>query len=226
MSELLTIEPPTSMSPYYDYDENDRQWMSELGLLVKKYTNIPKFNLPDWYNVDRSEPTNPYHKVLKKITYVDRAKAVWHYAWAVPNEGSIATIVREAAGREIVEICAGSGYWGALINDAGGKITCYDIDPWPVRHYPVSVGSSEKLENSKDKCLFLCWPPYDMPIGYECLQAFDGDTLFYVGEGYGGCTADDDFHSLLNDAWKEVVDFTIPQHDGLHDRLFVYRRKV
>ena len=46
----------------------------------------------------------------------------------------------------------------------------------------------------------------DGPMACDCLAAYAGNTLVYVGEGVGGCNADDDFFHELLQSWTVVVD--------------------
>lgn len=72
--------------------------------------------------------------------------------------------------------------------------------------------------------LLLCWSPYGEPFAFECLQAFQGTQLVYVGEGPGGCTGDDRFHEELSQAWTCEGNLVIPQWFGIHDSVFLYDR--
>ena len=38
----------------------------------------------------------------------------------------------------------------------------------------------------------------------RCLEHYTGQRLIYIGEGDGGCTADDQFHQMLEEHWEEV----------------------
>ena len=55
-----------------------------------------------------------------------RGELVKQYSWAIPNNKAIETIVKYSP---IIEIGAGTGYWGRLISKAGGDIVCYDKNP-------------------------------------------------------------------------------------------------
>lgn len=77
----------------------------------------------------------------------------------------------------------------------------------------------------KAHTLLLIWPPYDEPMALECLKYFRGDHICYIGEGWGGCTGCDGFHDFLGEHFNEVKKVSIPQWEGLHDRLFVYERR-
>jgi hypothetical protein len=151
------------------------------------------------------------------------------YSWAIPNDEAIAAIV--ACG-PVVEIGAGSGYWAKLISDAGGDIIAFDESgkhgyDFDEQWFPVQFGSVEKAAEHSDRALMLCWPNYDSPFAMDCLQAYTGDTVIYIGEGGWGCTADDDFHAELEDSGKwelQEDDVDIPQWAGIHDNLWIYKR--
>jgi hypothetical protein len=56
------------------------------------------------------------------------------------------------------------------------------------------------------------------------MEAYDGNTIVYVGEGEGGCCAGEDFFEFVSE-WNLIETIPIPQWDGIHDYMFVYRRK-
>lgn len=163
-----------------------------------------------------------------------RAALVAEYAWAIPDDRAIATIV--GLGKPVIELGAGNGYWASLIAEAGGTVECYDREPGDHSEgatgklwHPVSEGTCDVITRAhKDHALMLVWPPYATPMGTECLLRFmeaGGSTLVYVGEGSGGCTADDEFHRILDEHWVNEKYVSIPQWHGIHDGLSVYRRK-
>jgi hypothetical protein len=102
-------------------------------------------------------------------------------------------------------------------------------------YYPVHRGGPEKagafrmpargVLPSSDRNLFLCWPPYSSLMGAQCLVHHAGEYVLYIGEGDGGCTGEEAFHRILERFYDEVDAHAIPQWDGIHDALFVYRRK-
>lgn len=179
---------------------------------------------------------NPYQHLAQQARYVWTAREglVHEFAWAIPCDAAIAAIV--GLGKPVVELGAGNGYWASLIAEAGGTVECYDREPG--RHirgeksklwHPVSQGTCDVITRAhKDHALLLVWPPYDTPMGTECLLRFmeaGGSTLVYVGEGSGGCTADDGFHRILDGHWSEAQYVCLPQWSGIHDGLSVYRAK-
>lgn len=181
---------------------------------------------------------NPYFHFWERIqnlrsfssNYQARQVGVKKYAWAVPSQKAIETIVKYSP---LVEMGAGTGYWASLVQQEGGIITCFDefIPLWnenydfSEQYHPIEIGGPVNLKDFGDRTLFLCWPPYDGYFAFACLQKHQGETLIYVGEGYGGCTGDDAFFDLLEKEWEEVEVIDIPQWNWIHDCMFIYKRK-
>jgi hypothetical protein len=92
-------------------------------------------------------------------------------------------------------------------------------------YMPIRKGGPERAADYPDRTLLLIWPPYAEPMAHDALRAFTGRTLVYIGEGDGGCTGDDAFHALIDAEWDEIADHAVPQWWGLHDHLWIYRRK-
>ena len=72
--------------------------------------------------------------------------------------------------------------------------------------------------------LFLCWPPYEDQMAADAVEAFQGDTLIYVGQGRCGCTGDERFHRHLYEGWELTTTVVIPTYLGFNDRLEVWSR--
>jgi hypothetical protein len=162
----------------------------------------------------------------------ERINLVQKYAWAIPDQDAIDIIADFSVGK-FCEMGAGLGYWANLIWRTQ-KLECVDaydncpkdsnryISPKSKSYYPIKIGDTSSCEGYDT--LFLCWPPYNEPMASDCLKSFTGDRLIYVGEGYGGCTADEGFHKTLINEWKLVEEIAINQFFGIHDRLFLYKR--
>ena len=161
--------------------------------------------------------------------YTARREYVKAYSWAIPTSEAI----KAMALVPLVEIGAGTGYWASLVQQAGGEI-------WPFDRYlgarnsykhttqwtKVMQGGPGMLKGlSKELNLFLCWPPYAEPMARQCLNYFQGQYVFYVGEGDGGCTGDDQFHQRLSDRYDLVEEMVLPTWAGIHDSLYVYKKQ-
>ena len=151
-----------------------------------------------------------------------RGTACYAFAYAVPTEEAIAKIVGLGP---VVEIGAGTGYWARLIANAGGDVVAYDK---PIkgrqyverigRYHHVHKGGLEMTRHHENRTLLMCWPDFFW-------EAYDGNTIVYIGEGEGGCCAGEDFFNEMSYAWNLIETIPIPQWDGIHDYMFVYRRK-
>ncbi|HEY9370993.1 hypothetical protein [Streptomyces sp.] len=164
---------------------------------------------------------------------VGRTMLVGTYAWSIPSPGDIAWVAGLLDGRKLVEVGAGSGYWAWQLSQAGVDVVAYEPNPATENSFvavlepyaPLLRGDASAAARHPDRALFLSWPNYSEPWGAHALASYAGDLLFYVGEGEGGCCADDSFFELLNAEWSEIGDS--PHHRtwwGINDRLTAYRR--
>jgi hypothetical protein len=164
--------------------------------------------------------------------YHHRDRLVYKYSWAIPTARVITKVARLGP---IVEIGAGAGYWARLIREAGGDIVAYDTYPPNQRnngycdsskttYHPVLQGGPEKALEHPDRALMLCWPPYQNNMASTSLKNYAGDTLIYIGEPEGGCTADRKFFEELKRSWRQVGRCSLPQWYHMYDTLAIYQR--
>ena len=174
---------------------------------------------------------NPYYNLYKanSLSHSMRKNLVSRFAWAVPDDTAIKMICEYSP---IIEIGAGTGYWASLISEQGAKIICFDkflsdnTYGHKKQYIPINSGDHTVLEKFSPKMtLFLCWPPCDEDMAYDCIKAFKGKYFIYIGEGPYGCTGDDKFHEELENNWNWLNSHDIPQWSGLHDELNIYKRK-
>ncbi len=187
-------------------------------------------------DIDNTEyPFTPYRYGLSITDFTLRQHVINDYAFAVPNDQALAYIAMRGP---VVEIGAGLGYWAHLLaRRFGCEVHAYDIAPVGERHnnywkdtaqswFKVEQGGVEKIGLHQDKSLLLCWPPYDTVMAASALMAYQGENLFYVGEGSGGCTGDQRFHDMLESCWDLQQTIRIPQWWGIRDYLFHYVRRA
>lgn len=153
------------------------------------------------------------------------------YAYAIPNEEALLEI-KKYSPRGVVEVGAGGGYWAMMLRALGVNVLAFDTEPdprdnsWVTRQWSeVCEGGSEVAARHPERTLFLCWPRLYHSMAYDALSYYVGNMVIYVGEGEGGCTANDAFHETLNNGvWREVADIDIPQWDCINDGLWIYKR--
>ena len=188
------------------------------------------------------QAANPYHDDLERRGclpfpqfhfqskhVIDRTDLVRHYAWAIPNESALDVLARHAP---IIEIGAGAGYWAWCLRQRQVDILAFDLDPTVANHQmrrepwtAVHRGGARITGYHADRTLFLCWPPYHKRMAFNALRSYRGDTLVYVGEGLGGCCADDAFFGRVEREWIEIREVSVPQWTGLHDSMSVFTRR-
>lgn len=214
------VRPFVMPEPYMPYAQRDQ---------VQSYPGEPPMG---WTGPGQREW---YHAELARLP--KRRDLVTKYAWAVPDPEALDRFMALDLG-PLVEVGAGTGYWAWLIEQLGGDVVCYDENPpgdtsaestnhWhPSGHQwvPVLKAGVWAVEMHQDRALMLCWPPYGDPMAYAALRIYKGAAVVFIGEGDGGCTADDDFFELLGKEWTETAAVELIQWEGIHDRLEVWTR--
>jgi hypothetical protein len=151
------------------------------------------------------------------------------YSYAIPCEEALAVLVALSL---LVEIGAGSGYWAQLLRDRGADVLAFDEEPdpevntWISRQWgPVIKASAEIAGEHPERTLLLIWPARNSTMASDALESYGGNCVAYIGEGWGAHDADDRFFEMLETGWEVVQEVDIPQWDGMHDYLTVYRRR-
>ena len=166
--------------------------------------------------------------------FYDRNLFCQTISWAVPSLEALEAIKAFFwAKKQIVEIGAGLGLWSYLLQRLMGvDIIPVDLDiesegfvqysmadqpPFTEIHPLDSIGEPDAL--------LFCWPSYDEPWAAWYLQKHMPGAVAYIGEGCGGCTADETFHEILYEEYVEVGMVSIPTWGSVHDRLTLWRKK-
>ena len=71
--------------------------------------------------------------------------------------------------------------------------------------------------------LFLCYPPPGEPMAYDCLAAFRGNCIVYVGEWHG-LTADNRFEQCLASNFELVKRIALPNFANQASEMTVWNR--
>lgn len=165
---------------------------------------------------------------------IGRMELAARYSWSIPSPGDMAWLVATLAGRPLVEVGAGSGYWAWQAAQAGIHVVAYEPAEVADNHhvdgpeyFPLLRDDAGAVERHPDRALLLCWPTYSAPWAAEALATYKGDVLIYIGEGAGGCCADDAFFEIRDAEWEEIG--RSPYHVtwwGIHCRMEAYRRRA
>jgi hypothetical protein len=194
---------------------------------------------------------NPYWEIVRHLPAVEdhwdgvtpyghargldlgRQELARRYAWSIPSPGDMAWLSQTLDGQGVVEVGAGAGYWAWQMSQVSVDVVAYEPNDAAdnkfvedTEYFPLLRDDATAAKHHPDRALLLCWPSYGDPWARQALDAYKGDMLIYVGEGDGGCCADDDFFALCGSDWHEVG--ASPHHVtwwGIHCRMTAYRRR-
>jgi len=180
-----------------------------------KSLGFPENGDPYWYLKN--------FEAFRKATE-ERDKCVAKYSWAILTEETISRLEKY---QPFLEIGAGTGYWAYEFRKKGIQIIATEpilSQKWTEIEILTGQCALDKYDDGKHT-LLVCWPTYADDWAFKALKEFKGDTVVYVGEGNEGCTADEQFHALLEKDWNIIEEIDIPQWPGLHDLIMIYYRK-
>ena len=180
---------------------------------------------------------NSEYEVMSDYTYKrvseydKRHEFVKLYSFAVPTEECVEAIRKYAP---ILEVGAGTGYWAYELKKAGINIrptdvTLLGLNPYGFRKQWTNVESISAVsairKYSEYDTLMTVWPCYNDKWSYLALKEFKGSHVIYVGEDSCGCTGTEEFHETLYNDFDVLETIYIPQYDGIHDDMTIYKRK-
>jgi hypothetical protein len=207
--------------------------------------SLKQILLSTWYSM-LWNPLNVDESLLRFYGHVIDAKSVVRfikmlkmrleycdiYAWAIPNDEAIWTLVKHSP---IIEIGAGRGYWAGLAAAAGASIIAFDSNPptkqavnnWhrqPGTFYKVSKADLDVVRMYPERTLFLCWPPHGSDVALRTIQNYKGKTVIYVGDDGHVSSGTPEFYKEMSIFFTFVQAVDIPRWPGIHDRLEVWQR--
>jgi len=162
------------------------------------------------------------------MMFIRREELIKKYSFAIPSEEALNLIAKYSP---IIEVGSGGGYWAYCLKQLGVDILCFDCKKeykHNVEHDKWCKARNRSEEISKDypeRTLFLCWASYNTPMAYNCIKAFKGKNLIYIGEEEGGCTANEDFYNYVGENFNLIKQLNIPQWLGIHDDLTIWERR-
>lgn len=170
--------------------------------------------------------SNPREKVISKIGF------------ALITKEFIKSLSDYIGDNKCLEIMAGKGAISKGLKDNGIDVIATDNYSWNER-LDIANDSWTDIENidcldaikkyGKNVSYVICsWIPYNSSIGYEALKLMNEINpdckMIVIGEGKGGCTADDLFFEHLE--YMDDYDFSnFKRWFGIHDYVDVVKYK-
>jgi hypothetical protein len=168
------------------------------------------------------------------------------YACAVPSEDALAALSN--IGLPIVELGAGSGYWGALLRNRGVGCVLFDRSPptdtgrnmYFSRTFTEGLwGEDDKASEYPDHALLLVWPYSEqeanapwaqsaLPWDVRALDAYKGAVVAHVGEleeGVASVATSLPFKKRIAADFYLGCSLELPSWIHCSDRLAIWRRK-
>ena len=197
------------------------QTMSKDVLIPKKYHDALGYDIMNSETGDSMKHWGPREECRKSV------------CWHVPSKDLIEECVKYSP---LVSVGSGYAFTECKIQDAGGDIIATDISPYKGNTWckdgkaymkREKLDAEAAIEKYPDRNVFMAWPPYNTDMAYKVAKKMKkGRVLIYVGEGDGGCTGDDQFHTYLYKNFKEIeADSHITSWWGIHDRVMIYRKR-
>lgn len=235
MKQFLERSTNNNISVYIDNNK-------DIELIFRELENrkIPKSYSKDFY---RNSVSSLITITLRNIYNRRYAFPLISKDW---TEYLVKNIIKDS---KCLEIMSGSGMLSYALLEAGATIISTDNFEWSenIDHYSnwkrktfthievMDAIDAIKKFGKEVEFIIMSWPPYNEPIAYEVLKTMrevnPNLKLIFIGEDYGGCTADDNFFDNV----KEIEDKEIINHldyindnlfksfDGIHDRIFIFK---
>lgn len=153
------------------------------------------------------------------------------YGFSIPCAEAIGMLSRLGP---LLEIGAGSGYWSALLRNAGLDLAATDEVADGQLGYGFHVGRFAAIEPLSgvnavrawpERDVFCSWPTEGSPWALAAVRAMRvGRRLALIGEPRGGCTGTPGLFRYLETRFRRLGELQIPQFPKVSDSLVVYER--
>jgi len=178
------------------------------------------------------ETYDPSDLVQRDLYMKQRDRLRAKYAYAVPTGKAIEAT---AFFTPLVEPFAGTGYWASLLRRSGADVRASDLwvpngsldheyfpgeRTWTIVQEMDACASVRKYP---DRTLFMCFPP---PYGeaYDCLQAYTGSHVIYVGDQDWLYTGGAELQGALQQTFTKVRTVELPSWRGEKTELTIWSR--
>ena len=163
-----------------------------------------------------------------------RGECVKRGMWSIVTKTWASLLAEWIGDRKVLEIMAGPGWLAKALLDEGTRIIPTDDNSWSHKHSKVSfllpIIQMDCIEAVKQypeaQILLVSWPPYGEEAICNACAAWGSDRpIIYIGEGYGGCNAPEEFFDYFQEI-ETPPEIPFVSWPGLYDHIFIgyYRR--
>lgn len=139
----------------------------------------------------------------------------------------------------ILEVGAGTGFLSQQLKNLNLNISAVEQNihnnSYGFNHSYFDLIEDNAIDflkhHSEFDLIIMSWPNYNSSFAYDILKNMrPKQKLLYIGEGYGGCTANDQFFDLLEKRTVKLPETNLLQQyssswSGIHDFPFLYEIK-
>ncbi|KAK5447909.1 hypothetical protein LTS15_009408 [Exophiala xenobiotica] len=160
-----------------------------------------------------------------------------HFGCVVPSYESLQIINKLAAGRHVLDMGSGNGYWTFMLRRSGVNVVAVDSGQsrWRTTWIEDTVATDgvqylRKRSGCPDHVLLLVYPIVGGDFTRKVLDAFTGNTIVVAGtqngNGYTGFKdmMVDEYMAREKPSWEKVSQVPLPSFAGKDDALFAFRR--
>lgn len=152
-----------------------------------------------------------------------RAEYISRYGFVAITKSFIKDLSSILINKKVVEIGAGTGFLAKKLKDTGVDLIAVDANVETIKintnDYSFNRLHTEIIEKDcvsyleKNKLNFntvlMAWTPYNEEMATNVWKELEiGQTLVYIGESYGGCTASNSFFKELEKSGGELKDLS------------------
>ena len=171
-----------------------------------------------------------------KLQWDARSFCTCRGLWTIVDQIWTKKLAKWIGDRKCLEIMAGGGWLSKALSEHGIDIIATDNKSWDDAQHNkiIYVYSVEKIDavkavkKHKDRdILLVSWPPYESEVVCEACHIWGPDRpIVYIGEGYGGCCAPEEFwkHFVEDESMKHLK-IPMAQWFGIHDYVSIGRWK-
>lgn len=173
-------------------------------------------------------------------TYLIRDTYTTNIGFHIVTTELIEILVKLINKKSVIELGCGTGFLVKELTNNGINITGVDDMSWGLKNLCLDANDHIidfdilKLDITDFDVIILAWPPYKSTVAYDIIKRMHkGQVLMYVGESWDGCTADNQFHGVIDDEDKfkyfphisKQLSQSRVSFYGIHDEWYVYKMK-
>ena len=191
----------------------DTDYLNKCSVLTENIEKLENKIIPDKWDFEQH----------KSFIWGRRSEVVSLYGFCLISYSWITPLSKWIGDRKCLEIMAGHGAFSFALQSVNTSIIATDSFEWENKYRTYDFNAIlwtdvEKIDAvsairkyGKDVDIIICsWPPYNEDTATKCLlemrKVNPNCVMLYIGEGQGGCTADDSFFETVEIVEDETFD--------------------